>query len=185
MGKFSDKEIGVILRGARAYADFSWPGKPEVRISVRILTDGEVDEARQQAQVWLREWAKRRGYDPQTVVDMDPQAFDRAVEREIVRAAFFDPTTTSSKDPERFFATSEDVRQCSTSEVHELFQLYVEHQRATSPLREAAEEEVTELEEALGKGQIDSGRLLGFERSTLVRLLVSMARRRATSPTNK
>ena len=174
MAKFGDTEVGAILRGARAFGTYPWPGKPSVRVAMRVLTDGEVDDARLQAQVTLRDWSKGRALDPVSVVDIDPEHFTRQQMREVVFLATHDPDTTESLKPERFFLTPHDVRHLSTTEVQGLFDLYVQHQASVTPLREAGEEEVGELLEAMGKGPVVPALLADFERSTLLRLLLSM-----------
>lgn len=173
MPKFGDKELAGVLRGAQTFGIYPWPGKPAVKVAIRVLTDGEVDDARLQAQVSLRDWAKSRGLDPVSIVDIDPEHFTRLQQREIVFFATYDPDTSSSPKPERFFLTPHEVRNLTTTEVGSLFDLYLQHQATTTPLREAGEEEVAELLEAMGKGRGVPANLAGFERSTLLRLLLS------------
>lgn len=180
MAKFSDETVGAVLRGTRAILPYAWPHKRELRVGVRVLSDEETDACRLQGQVLVREWAKARGYDPTTVVDIDPEIFQRMTQREVIFAAFYDVETIASPKPERFFSTPHEVRSLTTPEVHSLFELYTQHQAVIMPLRLGEEEEVSALEEALGKGQHGSEFLGAYDRSTLLRLLLSLVRRRST-----
>jgi hypothetical protein len=189
VGKFTDPQIAAILRGTREFRSYAYPGtegETAVRVAVRVLSDSEIDLARLQAQIDLREIAKARGWDPVSMTDLDPDHFERIVERQIVWRAFYDAATISREKPELFFPTAKDVAEQGAPMVKRLFALYLEHQAFVAPLRTASEEEVRELGEALGKGHGSPVLLDALERSTLIRLLLSTASAlRSSSPTSR
>lgn len=185
MAKFSDEQVAAALRGTRAFSVYPMPGHPEIQVAVRLLSDQEIDDARRAGQVSIREWARARSYDPTTVVDIDPEAFTRATQREMIFAAFYDAATVGSAKPERFFLTPQEISSLGSNDVNALFELYSQHQQSVSPMRTAEAEEVEELERALGKGPLVPAHLGGFDRSTLIRLLLSTAKRLSTSPTSR
>lgn len=178
MAKFTDAQVAAIVRGPRAFRTVAFPGTEgpeEVKLAVRVLTDAEVDACRVQAQVQLRGQAQQRGWEPVSMTDIDPQHFDRLVQRQIVWRAYYDVATIASPKPEQFFPTFDDVAGVDAGTVQKLFMLYDEHRAFVAPLRTASEEEVKALVEGLGKGLGSSVLLDDFERSTLVRLCISMA----------
>lgn len=178
MPKFTDTQVNAIIRGPRAFRPVVFPGTEgdnEVKVAVRVLSDSEIDACRVQAQQLLRTNATQRGWDPVTVTDIDPEHFERLVQRQIVWWAYYDVETIGKDKPERFFPTYDDVAALDTTSVQLLFALYTEHQSFVAPLRTASGEEVKDLIEALGKGHGSPALLGGFERSTLVRLCISMA----------
>lgn len=189
MAGFTDERVNAILRGPRAFRVVTFPGTEgdgAVPIAVRLLTDREVDLARVQAQADLRALSATRQWDPVTWADIDPEHFDRLVSRQVVWAAYYDPATIAQPTPARFFPTPTDVGSLDATTVERLMRLYLEHQEFVAPLRKADEKEVTAILDALGKGLGSSALLDAFERSTLVRLCLSLASLlRSSSPTNK
>ncbi len=185
MAKFTDERVTAVLLGTRAPRVVVFPGTEgrgdgEVQIAVRLLSDTEIDHARTAAQDALVADASSRKRDPQLFVDLDPEYLERLVMRQVIVRAFVDPDTLSRDRPEPFFPTVADVARLDSTTLGRLFALYLEHQAWVCPHRAGSEEEVTELEELLGKG-LPAPALLGrFEHATLVRLLISTARRRAT-----
>lgn len=180
--KFTDKEAHTILRGTRAFVTYAWPGgsaedQKALSVACRVLTEAEIDDARVEAQARVRDEAKRRGWDANSAVDMDPDLLQRAIDREVVFRAFYDPATTASEKPERFFPTPADVRSLDAVTLTRLASLYVEHQQTVSPLRHASDEEVTAIVEALGKAREPRAALAPYARSSLESLVLSMASR--------
>lgn len=179
MAKITDAQVMSVLQGVRSLRPVVYPGTEggtEVKVAVRVLSDEEIDLCRDQAQAMLRTKAAQRGWDPVAVTDIDPDSFERLVQRQIVWRAFYDVDTVAKDRPEQFFPTYVDVAQRPAAEVQRLFQLYLEHQAFVAPLRSADEEQVKEIVDALGKGLGSPAVLDGFERSTLVSLCISMAR---------
>lgn len=166
MARFDDEAIARFLRGRREVARIPFPGLPKTEVGVRILTDDQLDAARLSAAAYC----KKRGAD----VSIDPEFFDRAVQREIVALAIVDPDAPAD-EPRTFFASAEDVRQLDASILLTLWQSYLAHADAVSPLRKLDESEVRDLVEALGKGSPPAGLLSGLDAGSLRRLSISLA----------
>lgn len=184
--KATDEKIAFVLAGKRAHRTIQLPGSTKeagLMVAVRALTEAEMDLARQQAQIRLRRWSEGKRYDPTTVVDIDPSLFNRWVEREIVFAAFFD----AEKPSERFFPTVQDVELLDATTLSMFMRAFEDHQATVCPPETMTDEEVRTFAEALGNASSASAELHRFERSTLVRLLLSMASllRSTTSPTTR
>ena len=112
MAKFQDEQLRAIIAGPRTHRKIPFPGGGEngPMIAVRALTEGEGEQCKLEAQDKLRRFCKQRGWDPTTMVDMDPSVLLREQERQLILMAFYDPDTTEpGKRPERFFATIGDV----------------------------------------------------------------------------
>ena len=186
MASFDDARIAQILRGTLGFKVYDYPGHDEIKVAVRLLSDAELDDCRVQALVDLEKIAKKRRWELQLLVELDPDIYDRAVSRQIVWRSYHDADTTGTgQEPKRFFSSYEHLAGLGSVEQERLFALYLEHQRWTAPLRAGEAEEVEALVEAMGKAPSAPGLLGSFEHSTLVRLLISMARRLSTSPTSK
>lgn len=174
--RFADAAVAAAIRGARAFATYPFPGREGVEVAVRLLTDAEVDGCRLRAFGTLQTMAKAQGWDAALITDVDPDLADRLKVREVVAAAMYDPATTGSEAPVRFFSSAAEVaKECDATTVERLMSLYVEHQDSAAPLRSMTDAEVQEFVEALGNGQRATASLAVLERNTLSRLLTSMA----------
>ncbi len=188
--KFTDQQLQEIVRGARAFRTIPYPGAPPesaIMVAVRNLTEAELDACRLEAMAKLRAFCETRKWDPTTVVDMDPSLLLRYQDREIVLWAFYDPDTTARERPERFFPTIRDVEMLDATTLARLRLSYDEHSEWVSPMRRMETKEVEELVTSLGNASSASAELSRFERSTLVRLCISLASalRSTTSQTNR
>lgn len=174
--RFADQQVAAIVRGARAFRVVDFPGREGVRLAVRLLTDGEIDDCRLRAFGALQKAAKAQDWDVALLTDVDPDLVARMQTREIVARAFYDADTISAEKPLPFWSgASELARECDAPTVERLFEAYLEHQQHAAPYRHLSEAEVQELVAALGKGQGAPAILAGFDRSTLARLCTSMA----------
>ncbi len=185
MASFDDARIAQILRGTLGFKVYDYPGHDEIKVAVRLLSDAELDDCRVQALVDLEKIAKKRQWELQLLVELDPDIYDRAVSRQIVWRSYHDSETVDGKEPKRFFASYEYLSGLGSVEQEHLFALYLEHQQWVAPLRAGQAGEVDALVEAMGKAPSAPGLLGSFEHATLVRLLISMARRLSGSPTSK
>ena len=88
-GTARDERVLEILRGTRSFREVEFPGREGVTVAVRCLSEAELDGARIAAQVVVRNVAQTRGWEPSSVVDVDPDLFQRMMEREIVQRAFY------------------------------------------------------------------------------------------------
>jgi hypothetical protein len=182
--KFTDETVHKILLGTRAFRVVDFPGRPEVKVAVRVLSEAELMHTRVQAQDDLRKLAKRRHWsDLVAAVDLDPSLFDRFATRALVFWAFYDPDTIQEKEPKRFFMVPDEVESLDTTTVTQLCDAYAEHAALVTPLRQVTEDQVREIVEALGKAQIGPEVFSGFDRTSLQNLCTSMARvLRKTAP---
>jgi hypothetical protein len=130
-----------------------------------MLTDGEVDSARFDAQQYVKE---RR-----IELHLDPEFLDRAIQRQIVLRAFVDADSDPDA-PKPFFDSIDDIKDLDAALVLQLFHLYCGHQQAMEPLAHLSEEEVEELVAVLGKSG-SSERLMGLDRPSLLSCVLSMA----------
>ena len=175
MAKFSDDRIRSIIEGPRAFRVYEFPGAEGVEVAVRCLTEAEVDSCRVAAQTHVREQAKKRGWKPEAMVEIDPHCFDRAIERAVVWRSMFDSETISGDDPGRFFDSPKDVATLDSVTLTTLSSLYIEHQEWVSPLALLPQEEVDELVESMGKGPAASVFLGRCAPSTLRHFVISLA----------
>lgn len=177
MAGFNNDRISGILMGSRSMRIYPFPGHRDITIAVRLLSDGELDDVRAAAQAVVRDQAKKRGWKPEAMVEIDPDCHQRAIERHIVFRSMFDPETIQNDDPARFFETPEDVAKLDSSTVTMLMHLYLEHQEWVNPLEVLDQEQVDELIDALGKASAPEVFLAGFAPNTLRRFAISMASR--------
>lgn len=190
MPTYTDERVLAVLRGKRAPRTIPFPGAPlesGIVVAVRLLTEAELDHCRLNAQGKLRTYCESKKWDPTTAVDMDPAMMGRYVEREIVFLAFLDADTAADKEPKRFFPTMHDVEALDAATLTRLREAYDEHQDWTSPLARMSDEDVRGFVDVLGNASSVPAELQRFERSTLVRLCISLASRlrSTTSPMNK
>lgn len=184
MAKFTDEAVARVLRATRAYRVVEVPvptpsdERASVRVAVRLLSDLELDVCRVDAIERLSKDAKRAGLaDVSVLTDADPEHLQRVVFREIIWKAFFDADTITQSKPEAFFPSLRDVESLDSVLVQRFFDTYLEHQSVAAPLRSMSEEEVKAFVEALGKERSVEAALSGYERSTLLRLVLSMVAR--------
>lgn len=176
MAKFNTDAFALALSGRRAISKYPFPGVDGQRVGVRMLRDEEVDEARVEAQHFLKE----KG----VIVEIDPEFFDREIQRRLVARAFVD-AESDADFAAPFFESVADVRSLDSVMVRHLYELYVAHVHAMDPLLGASVEEVDEIVEALGKSA-SAERLTQLDRLSLLNCVLSMASRlRAMRPTSK
>ena len=169
MAKFTDPEIAKRLLAARKPETIELQledGAP-IRVAVRLLSEAEVDASRRQAQVDVRAWAKQRGYDPNSVVDLDPDMLERAVQRQVICRAFYDAETLGKDKPEPFFPSTGDLDALAPTTTQALWEAYAEHQARVVAGRTATRARAQEVVESMLVGDIVAS-LAGAERSELV-----------------
>lgn len=172
-GTARDERVLEILRGTRVFRDVEFPGREGLVVSVRCLTEAELDNARVATQVGVRTIAQMRGWDPTSVVDVDPDLFQRLLEREIVQRAFYVADGAVEKRVP-FFPSTRDVAELLDSvAMTRLMDAYIEHQQRVSPMRDVPEGEIGALIERMGKESAPELVLAAFGPDTLRRLLLS------------
>ena len=185
MAKFSDERIHSIITQVRDFRVVNFPGHPDIKVAMRVLGDNEYDGCRIEGQRKLWAIAKQREWDPVKICDLDPTLFERYVEREVVLRAFFDPDTIHSDNPVPFFSSESELSKVGSVVVKDLVELYLEHQEWVNPTVTLSEDDAKELCDQLGKGLAFGASLAAIERDSLRRLLITMAKRLATSATGK
>lgn len=147
---------------------YKFPGADDVPIAIRLLSESEMDNAKLEAQRYV---VKRK-----VDVNIDPEFFDREVQRQIVWRAMIDPLGEGLKAP--LFVSDADVRELDTVTLGNLFNAYLEHQEACSTLRQ--------LDQATANGIAEAFRanprgiaveLASYDHASLVKLLVSFMAR--------
>ncbi len=172
MPKFSDAAIGTALMGRRAITPYPFPTLDGVEFGLRLLTDGEQDAARLQAQRYCK--------DKSADLLSDPQFMDRALMRYTLLAACFNVDAGGGK----LFSSHDELLQLDVTLLHTLYGMYETHRVSIDPLLYCSAEEVDGLVAALGKGEIGLRRLSLYDLSTLRAFVLSMASRlRSTPPT--
>lgn len=165
MPKFNDATVQAALAGRKAVRAYPLPGFDGVQVGVRMLSDVEMDGCRLRAQDYV---AKRK-----CELVIDPEFFDRAIQREVIAAAFYD----LDKPDEPFFASPEQVAELDAPNVLACWTLFQNHQIAMDPFAHCTREEVDELVELLGKSGDGEGLSRLFAPSTQWSFVLSLASR--------
>lgn len=179
MARFSDEDIRKIIIGDRLVAPAAFPGRESVTVGVRGLSDNEVDEARVAAQGYIEGLCKRADMRFEVFVQVDPESYDREMQRQVIARAFVDIDAQDRP----FFDDAVQVRRLASTTIARLWEIYTGHQDAVNPRRMLSEAQVKELADALGKEPSGTVVLEDLERDTLCSLLRTMASMLQTSPT--
>ena len=177
MSGFDDEQFRDMMRGRRAIKPYRFPGSVDMQIGIRVLADGDISLARAEAGRWCRKHEVDQRF--------DPEFFEQERDRWVVLWSTVDFSTVDEAQPKPFFASIEDVRKLDTMVIDDLCKLYNEHVAWVSPVRDMDNEMLASFIEALKKGPSPEESFSGFAHSTLVRLLISMARVLRSSPTSK
>lgn len=161
-----EEQVRPILKARREVRRVPFPGKPDLIIGIRILSEREAERARLDA----AKRVKHEAADLQT----DPEYFDRCKMIELLWLACLDLSQPPDESGHLLplFASPNDLREADTVTVEALLQTYLEVVDATSPLRAAEEGEVERIVEhlaSIGEDQIEP--LTAFDNPTLRRML--------------
>lgn len=163
MAKWTDDSVRAALGRRFEVATYPFPGKTEIKVGIKLLTDAELDQVRLQA----ADFVKRQKAD----LSIDPEFFDRAIHRELISRAYVDP----DRPGEPFFPSQNDVALLDNLAVRSLYELYITHQQSLDPYAFCPPDEVDKLVDTLGKSESSVGLLNLFDAPTLRSLLLSMA----------
>lgn len=144
-----------------------FPGAKGVEVAVRLLTELEGDGARREA-IRICENNKVK-------LALDPDYFERVLQREIIALAYYDTDTLEDKVPEPFFSSQEEVSELDGATVTQLFGFYEEHLQEADPLLYLDEDDAREVAEMLEKGQSSKEMLSMYDARTLLTLALSLA----------
>lgn len=121
--------------------------------------------------------AAKRGWDVTEALAVDPDLFQRLVERSIVARAFFDAATIETEHPAPYFAGEEDINLVSSSLHQSLFNIYLEHQESRWPRLELTAKEITTMADGSELGDKRAANALSaLGKSSLVRLCSALLR---------
>lgn len=163
MARWTDESLRAALSSRFELRRYPFPGLDGIEIGLKLLTDGELDSARLQAATFVK------GKLADLVVD--PEFFDRAIHRELISRACFNPDNPA----ESFFGSQNDVAELDNLTVRSLFELYSLHQQSLDPYAFCPPEEVERLVEDLGKSERSVEVLKLFDAPTLRSFVLSMA----------
>lgn len=170
MAKYSDEAIRVALRGRQAVQRYPFPGKPDLEVGLKLLSDAELDGVRLEA-VELCKRAKAE-------LLADPEFLDRMIHRETVSRAYVD----IDQPDEPFFSSQREVAELDNLTVRSLFELYKAHHEAMDPFLYASPEEVGSLVESLKKSSQPLAVLSLYDLSTLRHCVISMVSMQRVTP---
>lgn len=140
-------------RPSRVRFPFLEEGGEPVEMGVRLLNDEDLDRCRLDAVQWVRGQADRLkipGGAP-ALLAINADLLDRETDRMVVSQAFLDVETLDQDEPEKFFASPQQVRGLGTLTIDGLIQLYRGHAESVNPYHGLSEEEVSGLVDAMGK----------------------------------
>lgn len=177
MARFSDEDIRKIIIGDRIVAPAQFPGRESVTVGVRGLSDDEIDACRVDAQCYVESICKRADMRYEVFVGVDPESYDRELQRQIITRAFVD--IEAHERP--FFEAAVQVRRLGSVTIARLWEIYTGHQNAVNPRRMLSESQTKELVDALGKEPSGTVVLEDFERDTLCSLVRFLASELRTS----
>lgn len=161
---FTDAQLEALLQGRLAVREVKVDAIQRI-VSVRALSDHEIDQGRLAAQAYCKS--------VRADIDLDPEFLEREKERQIVWRSIHDPDTGKP-----LFAAIEDVRKLDAALVRILFTAYLEVLDELNPLTTLSEEELKQLGEQLGKGREHPAPMLRlFDADTLRSLVRIMAAR--------
>lgn len=151
---------------------YTFPGT-EIPIAVRLLPEGEVDYAKIEAQ--------RYCIAQKADLSIDPEFFDREVQRQIVWRSVLEPVADKDGKNPPLYRSDKDVRALDTVTVEALFRLYLEHQERCSTTRQLDQQQIDLLAASVRSDPKAAAlEFSRYEHETLVRLLVSLTLRPPT-----
>lgn len=164
--------LDVIVARAKAQLEpkpYAYPGTT-APIRVRLLPEGVIDDAKLEAQ----DYVKKRKAD----LSIDPEFFDREVQRQIVWKSVLRVDPDEDGQAVQLYPTDADVRALDSVTLEALWRLYLEHQETCSTMRQLAQDEVDELAKSarlspsslrIQLSQIDHASLVRITMSVLAR----------------
>lgn len=166
MASYLDDIVRASLAGRRQIRKVEFPGRSDLTIGVRALTDAETDQVRLEA----INYCKKHKVDS----TFDPDFFDRVIMREMISRAFVDPDSDPN-DPKPFFGTSSDVAELDVVTVRALYEIYDIHLNIIDPYVSITKDQAMEVASLLGKSQGSAEILKLYDASSLRNLCLSLA----------
>lgn len=181
MARFSDAQIGAIILGSRAFRVYDFPGHPDVKVAVRSLSETEANGVEVAALHELEDAGKARKWSLGAIAEAAPDFHQRFLQVQTIFRALYDPETIEAAEPVRFFKSAKELAELDAGIVTKLWALYLEHQEWVNPLLVLDEAGAEELAAAAKKDPTGGVIFSGYDRSTLVRLLIALLSRPSTT----
>lgn len=141
-------------------------------VMVRLLSDDEIDNARIEA----ARYVTKRKID----LNIDPECFDREVQRQLVWRAVVLPEVELGEERRRpLFPSDDDVRRLPSTVIEALHRLYLDHQDAIAPLERLDDAKLDALVATAEKGGALALSIL--DHPSVVRVALALAQRLAKS----
>lgn len=169
------KDIRLLFRARRAPKAIDLPGTV-LDCAIRLLSDGEIDECREAAAVWIDAESKRMSLDLAKMMHIDPELHEREKIRQMLWRAFVQPVTDPDADTRPLFESVDVVRELDAVMVSELFEAYLDLQDARTAKR-TLEPAAVELLAATLCGPDGDEILSSTEAASLRALVRSLAER--------
>lgn len=144
----------------------TYPGT-DAPILVRVLSEDEIDNAKIEA----ARYVKKRSVD----LSVDPEFFDREVQRMIVWKSVLRSVVSAEGKHAPLFPDDSDVRALSSVDIEALWRLYLEVQEQKATTRHLSHDEIAKMAEATRRAPGSMRlQLSQLDHQTLVRMLVSV-----------
>jgi hypothetical protein len=128
------KEIRKLVRERRAAKATTIPSST-LPCAIRLLSDGEIDEARFASIAWLEAECKRRSIDVVHAMHVDPDLFEREKIRQMLHRAYAQPVVHPDADPVPLYPGVDTVRELDAVLIAELFEGYLDLQEVRTAKR--------------------------------------------------
>lgn len=172
----AERRLGALRAPRKQYLERHWPGEPELRFKMAVLSCSDIASARAAAFAYLK---VDLGLEPDSTLNLD--LYQDEVVTQILFRACRDPENPS----EPFASDAADLRDSSTADERTaLWDEYNDWRSSIDPAPDEIPPEVlAEMEDAVKKK--DRGALLAFGGRRLSGLLLSLADRLYPSSTPK
>lgn len=193
--QWKDDRVSALLLGRRAVRVIPFPGSVSeegaepLLVGVRLLTGTLIDQCRIDAAQYIKNKAKAAEMEIHELLQIESVGRERSMStdelyRAMVFRAYIHPDDVEKKDPRSIFGSLQEVRGIDADIFEQLWEAYLDHQQYVSPRKSLEDVDVMELADALGKGPLREKAILALcEPGSRLRLLLTLAAQRATSPT--
>ena len=183
-GTIDDIRLRQVLSGRRDFGKFPFPGCEQFTVSVRLLTEEEMDDCLLNAHNEVLHKVRASGNTLREYLDETPQAIDVERQRQILFKALFTAKSTQ-EDAKPFFPHVDAIRTLDTVLRMQLFEEYLDWQDACNARKRLTDEQVEELVEKVKKEPSGKVSLAQYDAHTLRTCVRSLADRFPPSPTTK
>ena len=147
--RFDDAAVQGMIQARRAIGTAQFPGQPDVKIGIRLVSERDVDLARFHGHLYLDTQCKKVELRLSDYVGIDPESLDRETQRQVILVAILDLDQSTPDNPVPFFSNIEQVRSLDTVCFQQIWEAYADWQDAVNPKLNLTEEKVKELGDIL------------------------------------